>query len=372
MIARPMRAVGRRLRNYTLPLIGFWDLVARFEELRRRIEEIDAKLGQVGFPSTALDARDKRLIATVEAEVERLDGYLVHHMSTLRTELATVQGDIRSLSDRQFAPNHWRERTCTVHGYGTLILADGFDLLVPTQEVGLLSFLLRHGMGAVEPGVRAVLCDRLRPGDVAVDGGANIGIHSLTMGAAVGATGNLVCFEPLPHVADALAWTLRLNGMVDHVRLERAALSDTVGEGTLHSAPHSPMSSLFNLPDGTSARPLIVPSVTLDSRLPPGSRVDLVKLDIEGAEPRAWRGMRRVRDENQELDIVVEWSGSHFTRAAESPVEFFRAIRADGFSVFVIEDAPKAGRLARLDDESVAVALEGANLLLTRRLLTRG
>jgi hypothetical protein len=77
--------------------------------------------------------------------------------------------------------------------------------------------------------------------------------------------------------------------------------------------------------------------------------------------------MRRVREDNPTLDIVVEWSASHFARAGESPAEFFGAIRADGFAVFVIEDAPEAGRLAMLDDASAAGVLEGANLLLTRR-----
>ena len=77
--------------------------------------------------------------------------------------------------------------------------------------------------------------------------------------------------------------------------------------------------------------------------------------------------MRRVREENRTLDIVMEWSSSHFCRATESAVDFFRAIRADGFSVFVIEDAPEAGHLTTLDDEAVAAVLEGANLLLTRR-----
>src|SRR5437016_3047438 len=86
MIARPIRAVGRRLRNYILPLVGFWDLISRLEELRS-LMEIDARSGEAG-PVRA--ARDGPLIATVEAEVERLDGYLVHHMSTLRAELEIV------------------------------------------------------------------------------------------------------------------------------------------------------------------------------------------------------------------------------------------------------------------------------------------
>jgi FkbM family methyltransferase len=202
---------------------------------------------------------------------------------------------------------------------------------------------------------------------VAVDGGANIGLHALTMATAVGPTGSLVCFEPLPHLADALSWTLRLNGLCGHARVERAALSAMVGDTTFHATPHSPLSSLFDLPESAGSCPIVVSQVNLDAYMPPGSRLDLVKLDIEGAEPLAWRGMRRVLRENPLLDVVMEWSSSHFARASESPSDFFREIRADGFSVFLIEDEPEAGRLTIETDAEAVAALEATNVLVTRR-----
>ena len=131
-----------------------------------------------------------------------------------------------------------------------LIIAGRFVVVVPTREEGLLAFLFAHGPEAVEPGVSTVLYrGRLRAGMVAVDGGANVGLHAVTMAAAVGPEGRLTCFEPLPHLAEALERTLRLNSFAGHTHVVRAALSDKAGEATLHAAPHSPMSSLFDLPD---------------------------------------------------------------------------------------------------------------------------
>jgi hypothetical protein len=52
-------------------------------------------------------------------------------------------------------------------------------------------------------------------------------------------------------------------------------------------------------------------------------------------------------------------------QAGESTAEFYHAIRAEGFSVFVIEDAPQAGRLAVVSDAMAAAALDGVNLLLS-------
>jgi FkbM family methyltransferase len=358
-----VRAVGLRLRRYVLPLVGYWDIAARLDALGVPAADVEAgSPARLGDMEAGLRDRlavlEKHLEMVVETEVDRLDGYLVHHMTMLRADLAALQDEVRS---------HQRSRVYAASGLGTLMLTEDFDLVLPPQEVGLLAFLLRHGAEAVERGVRAVLQDRLGPGDAAVDGGANIGLHALTMAKAVGPAGRLICFEPVPHVADALAWTLRLNGFADCAHVERAALSDTPGEATLHVAAHSPLSSLFAPTDTTGSRPIAVSKMSLDSVLPSGSRLNLVKLDIEGAEVRAWRGMQRVRQESPDLDIVLEWSSSHFARSGESAAEFYRAIRAEGFSVFVIEDAPQAGRLALVADAVAAAALEGVNLLLTRQ-----
>ena len=327
----------------------------------RELPDLRARLDTIATAQARLTARDGPLVGIVTAEVDRLDGYLLHHAATLRAELAalrddaralrddarslrndvqwlrddagslrndvqwlrddagSLRDDVRSLRDPLLGLARRPERAYAAQGMDALIMAGGFDLVVPTREEGLLAFLLGHGPGAVEPGVSTVLRDRLRPGGVAVDGGANIGLHALTIAAAVGPAGQLTCFEPLPHLADALERTLRLNGFAGHSRVERAALSDAVGEATLHAAPHSPMSSLFSLPDSTGASPLTVPTVTLDSQLAPGGRLDLLKLDIEGAEPRAWRGMQRVLEDNREIDIIMEWSSSHFAKAGESP-----------------------------------------------------
>ena len=177
--------------------------------------------------------------------------------------------------------------------FNSLLLAANYDLLVPTEEVGLIAYLLRHGPAAIEPGVRSVLRDRLKPGGTAVDVGANIGIHSITMGLAVGKHGRVVCFEPLPHLAKAVKRTLRLNGLGDRALVHQMALAGESGEVTFHRAAHGPMSSLYPPPGGQGAEAIIVRTTTLDESFAPGDRVDLVKMDVEGAEPLVWRGMQQ-------------------------------------------------------------------------------
>jgi hypothetical protein len=88
-----------------------------------------------------------------------------------------------------------------------------------------------------------------------------------------------------------------------------------------------------------------------------------VKMDVEGAEPRAWRGMERVIADNPGIEIVLEWSASHFRRSGEDPNAFMAAIQAVGFNAFLVDGGEGPGPLAPVGDPA---ALEGTNLLLTR------
>lgn len=46
--------------------------------------------------------------------------------------------------------------------------------------------------------------------------------------------------------------------------------------------------------------------VSLDNFLPEGTKVDFIKIDIEGSEASAFRGMRRVLSENKNVKIITE------------------------------------------------------------------
>jgi FkbM family methyltransferase len=363
-------------------------LAARLDQieagLAARLDQIEAglaaRLDLLAAAQAQLTARDGALVATVAAEVDRLDGYLAHHaamlqesladnagdlLATLQGSVAAIRGDLNPLREAALSLAHRPERAYVAPGLDVLVIAASCDLIVPTEEAGLLAYILQHGLEAIEPGVRAVLRDRLKQGAVAVDAGANIGIHAITMASAVGPKGRVLCFEPLPHLAKALERTLRINGFGSRAQVHQTALGDEAGEATLHRAAHGPMSSIYLLPEGMGAEPIQVRMATLDESFAPGARVDLVKIDVEGAEPRVWRGMRRILQENAEIEIVLEWSSSHFQRTGENPAAFMAEIRAAGFSSFLIADDATAGRLTPLRDG--VAALDASNLLLTRR-----
>jgi FkbM family methyltransferase len=319
-----LRRCIRSLISYCLRLFGYATLIDQLGETFSRLQ---------------------RLETTIAKEIERLDGYMVYHANSLSEQIDELN------------------RISYLHANPDALLVTGrFDLLIPTAEAGLLSYITRYGIEAIEPGVRAVLESRLRSGGTVVDVGAGIGVHALTMAKIVGPGGRVVCIEPLPHIASTLERTLRLNGFGERSQVICCNPANSDGEAMLDRAQHSPMSTLSPITDKCTS--LTATSIALDDHFAPGERVDLVKIDLKGAEHLVYKGMSRLLRENPEIELIVRWSASHFVRFNQSPGLFWESIRNDGFQPLRI-DEERPGLLVAL--QGVATVPDTANILLTRK-----
>lgn len=138
----------------------------------------------------------------------------------------------------------------------------------------------------------------LREGDTALDVGANHAMWSASMSKAVGITGRVVAFEPVPFTAGTFLRIIRRLGLVN-VDLIQVAVAEKAGRLTLAvpiQASGVADSARVHLAarDGgdepTSVRRIEVDAISLDDRLEELSEVALLKIDIEGAELFALRG----------------------------------------------------------------------------------
>ena len=139
------------------------------------------------------------------------------------------------------------------------------------------------------PRVHAAALAQVPRGGVALDIGANLGEWTVPLARAVGADGRVVAFEPMPVAAKALAETARLNKL-PQVEIVPAAVSDRAGRAMLavpkvtSSAVDTGRAHLGAAASGQEA--FEVDTVTVDA-LPAVaalSRLDLVKIDVEGHE----------------------------------------------------------------------------------------
>lgn len=303
------------------------DLYALTETARREFQERILALSalteaaraesqrQAASIEETLAAPESPLAELISAEAGRIDSYLVHHVTKLRRDLALDQAP-----GPPFAAD-----VDVVFPYA------GFDVSVPSFERDLVAALTGRDPAIVSPGMRALLARELRPGARAVDAYASIGLHALAMAENVGANGSVVCFEPVSRVAVSLRRTLVLNGFAQRADVRGVALDS---------------------------------SSTLDAQLAPGTRVDMVRLDLDGAEPLVWRGAERVRTQNPQIVFLVQWSASRLAASGCRPAAFMAEIRSAGFAPFQIAaDDPAAGLVPLEDDPA---SLEACAILLRR------
>jgi FkbM family methyltransferase len=152
--------------------------------------------------------------------------------------------------------------------------------------------------GAFEPSELATVLSIVSPGDVVFDVGANIGLQTCPIAAAVGPDGMVIALEPLPDNVRRLRVNIDRNGLAN-VRVVEAAAARTDGRATLKLAQDPAFASLHPIDKYATAGELDVPVRSLDSLWQElgRPRVSLVKIDVEGAELDVIEGAAALLDE---------------------------------------------------------------------------
>ena len=240
---------------------------------------------------------------------------------------------------------------------------DGF-VLVPRQDTLLLLMLLDAGPEGLEPGTRRILSKLLVAGATFVDVGAHIGLLTLAGARAVGASGKVLAIEPVPLCFELLQRALTINGLAERVEGKCQAVGAHPARSKFFVRDvlgHSSLSRGEFAADGDEIEVSVAP---LDELVRPSERVDLVKIDVEGAELSVLEGMTRVITENPELSIIAEFGPSHLKTADVAPEKWLSAFQDRGFDPFVIDELSGECRPADLPKLK---EVESVNILFCRR-----
>jgi FkbM family methyltransferase len=200
-----------------------------------------------------------------------------------------------------------------------------------TTDVGITPHLSMNGYW--ESWITLTLARLIRPGWHCLDVGANHGYYTLLMADGSGPSGKVLAVEPNPDPVRRLINTIDVNGFSSQARVVEKAGSDADGERVqLFIAKNRGMNATLRGDAGTS-RTELVETVTVDSLTRDWSRVDLVKVDVEGAEEGVWHGMSSTLESNPELTIILEVNTSRY----EDPAKFFASIEGAGFRLRYID-----------------------------------
>ena len=111
--------------------------------------------------------------------------------------------------------------------------------------------------------------------------------------------------------------------------------------------------------------PPSVQVVRLDDALGDDLQLDVVKIDVEGAELDVLAGMEGVLAASPDLAIVAEYGPSHLERVGLTPADWFVAFAGKGFAAYAIAEPSGACRPTTLDEladvESVNIAFVRPN-----------
>lgn len=145
----------------------------------------------------------------------------------------------------------------------------------------------------------------LRPGDWALDIGANVGHYTMRMAELVGPDGRVVALEPVPDTFALLAANARLFNY-ENVSLLNVAASDRVAAVGIHIPSFSNgLTNFYQARLEANESHLRVLTLPIDALSLPVIR--LVKIDVEGHEAAVLRGMRGVLERDRSV-IIVETS----------------------------------------------------------------
>jgi len=208
------------------------------------------------------------------------------------------------------------------------LLSPGF-IVTGRFETQLTNYFLRH----------------LRPDSHCIDAGSNFGYYSCLM-ARYCPEGRVIGVEADRHIADLARDNLFINNLHGTADIVHAAVSDRDAPVTLYRrAFRSGNTSIVNVGDNFTtalaeppAEPFTVPGIRIDDlagRME--GKVDFIKIDVEGAEPRALAGARETIQCNRDLSIVMEWSPGQISAAGFDLRQFMSDIAALGLRCFALE-----------------------------------
>lgn len=307
-------------------------------DLPARLDERDAKLEVLQKATTGIGRQLTALTLNLPPRLDRIEQY--GYASARRVIIACGPDEV-------------------------LLKTESGYVVCPVSDLSILACLA--DTGDLERGTRLLIQRSLRPGDVFVDVGANLGIHTLAAASALQGQGKIIAFEPFDKTCQLLEQTVRINGHTPITTIYQAAVSDSSGRQSLYLGKSSGHHSLYALASddatGTATATVEVNTMRLDDAIQPGQAVNLIKIDAEGAELAVLDSAAGTIAANPDIALIVEFGPSHLVRNGQDGRDWLAHFAAMGLTYRVID--PDRGTLDTWDLERL-LAIDSVNLLFAR------
>lgn len=205
----------------------------------------------------------------------------------------------------------------------------GSKMYLDLEDKGLSRDLLAYGVR--EKFSTEVMKQELKPGQVVVEIGANIGYYALLEAKTVGESGKVYCLEPAPENVELLRRNIAVNGYKNIEVFHAAAGAESKQSKIYLSESHNQHALVAeNVKGMVGSMPVQVFSLddfTKDKPYP-----SLVRMDVEGYELDILRGMKKIFAAGKPLQLFIE---IHCFFLKEKVKDLLAILRKNGFRVKV-------------------------------------
>jgi FkbM family methyltransferase len=185
----------------------------------------------------------------------------------------------------------------------------------------------------------------VRPGSVVLDIGANIGFYARMLSEFAGRNGKVFCFEPDKKNFERLSSECK--GLAN-VSIYNKAVGESSGRLKLYLSGDLNVDHRSYEPEKFSSV-TEVESVSVDDLVISGGQVDFVKMDIQGFEEKALKGMKATLAKNHGIRMITEFWPYGLRRAGGSAASYFYSLDSMGFNCYLL----KGNALQKLDAQKV-------------------
>ncbi|MCC6370920.1 MAG: FkbM family methyltransferase [Bacteroidia bacterium] len=180
-----------------------------------------------------------------------------------------------------------------------------------------------------------LLKEYIRPGQVILDIGANIGFYAEILSDLSGPKGQVHCFEP-----DKKNFSYLQKHLANRKNtfLNNKAVGPKTGTISIYTSKELNVDHRTYQPEEFD-KEIKIESVSIDDYLSHHSinKVDLIKMDIQGFEMEALKGMHNTLQQNPDVKIISEFWPYGLRTAGSSLSAYYRQLCSYGFSCYLLE-----------------------------------
>jgi len=196
--------------------------------------------------------------------------------------------------------------------------------------------------GYFEMDTRVFFDAYLRPGDIFLDIGANVGLFTLGAAKVVGKSGRVHAFEPCSQTFGRLVENIQLSGL-GNIAPHQIALGNETGEAELSIAGdgYDAWNSLGRPYMGGTATREMVKTLTLDSfaqKHELHGRITAIKIDVEGWEAQVMAGANFLLSREDAPLLCVEFTEEAAANAGSSCADLYHMLEDYGYQLFEVPD----------------------------------